>query len=76
VDLLYLDYNCFQRGFDDPQQIRIQMEALACQEIFVRAEGVVCSWSGLLERVLKVSLPALKGLNSIARGIAAGLEVS
>jgi predicted nucleic acid-binding protein len=38
VDLIYLDYNCFQRGFDDPQQIRIQMEALACQEIFVRAE--------------------------------------
>jgi hypothetical protein len=28
------------------------------------------------ERVLKVSLPALKGLNSIARGIAPGLEVS
>lgn len=38
VDLIYLDYNCFQRGFDDPRQIRIQMEALACQEIFVRAE--------------------------------------
>ena len=39
MDLIYLDYNCFQRGFDDPRQIRIQMEALACQEIFVRAEG-------------------------------------
>ncbi len=38
ADLLYLDYNCFQRGFDDPRQIRIQMEALACEEIFVRAE--------------------------------------
>ena len=38
MDLIYLDYNCFQRGFDDPRQIRIQMEALACQEIFVRAE--------------------------------------
>ena len=38
VDLIYLDYNCFQRGFDDPRQIRIQMETLACQEIFVRAE--------------------------------------
>jgi len=38
MDLIYLDYNCFQRGFDDPQQIRIRMEALACQEIFVRAE--------------------------------------
>ena len=36
--LIYLDYNCFQRGFDDPSQIRIQLEALACQEIFVMAE--------------------------------------
>ena len=39
MDLIYLDYNCFQRGFDDPGQTRIQMEALACQEIFVRAEA-------------------------------------
>ncbi len=39
MDLLYLDYNCFQRGFDDPNQIRIQIEALACQEIFTRAEN-------------------------------------
>ena len=39
MDLIYLDYNCFQRGFDDPRQTRIQMEALACQEIFIRAEG-------------------------------------
>lgn len=31
-------YNCFQRRFDDPNQIRIQIEALACQEIFNRAE--------------------------------------
>ena len=38
MDLIYLDYNCFQRGFDDPRQVRIQMEALACQEIFVMAE--------------------------------------
>jgi len=38
MDVIYLDYNCFQRGFDDPLQIRIQMEALACQEIFVRTE--------------------------------------
>ena len=35
---LYLDYNCFQRGFDDPGQVKIQLEALACQEIFLRAE--------------------------------------
>lgn len=39
MDLIYLDYNCFQRGFDDPRQVRIQMEALACHEVFVRAEG-------------------------------------
>lgn len=38
MDLVYLDYNCFQRSFDDHRQIRIQMEALACQEIFNRAE--------------------------------------
>jgi len=38
MDLVYLDYNCFQRGFDDPSQIRIQMEALACHEIFIKAE--------------------------------------
>lgn len=35
---LYLNYNCFQRGFDDPRSFRIQMEALACQEIFKRVE--------------------------------------
>ena len=35
---IYLDYNGFQRGFDDPNQVRIQMEALACQEIFNQAE--------------------------------------
>ena len=35
MDLVYLDYDCFQRGFDDPRQVRIQMEALACQEIFM-----------------------------------------
>jgi predicted nucleic acid-binding protein len=38
VPLLYLDYNCFQRSFDDPLQIRIQMEALACQDVFMKAE--------------------------------------
>ncbi len=32
MDLIYIDYNCFQRGFDDPLQTRIQMEALACQD--------------------------------------------
>jgi len=37
-DLIYLDYNCFQRGFDDPRQIKIQLEALACEEIFAKAE--------------------------------------
>ncbi len=38
MDLIYLDYNCFQRGFDDPRQIKIQLEALACEEIFAKAE--------------------------------------
>ena len=35
--LIYLDHNCFQRGFDDPRQIKIQLEALACEEIFSRS---------------------------------------
>jgi hypothetical protein len=39
VDLFFLDYNDFQRGFDDSQQIKIQLEALACEEIFDKAEG-------------------------------------
>lgn len=38
MDIIYLDYNCFQRSFDDTSQIKIQMEALACQQIFSRAE--------------------------------------
>lgn len=38
MDLIYLDYNCFQRGFDDPHHIKIQIEALACEEIFAMAE--------------------------------------
>jgi hypothetical protein len=49
--LLYLDYNCFQRSFDDPQQVRIHMEALACQEIFAHAEAgqVQLIWSFMHE---------------------------
>jgi predicted nucleic acid-binding protein len=38
MDLVYLDYNCFQRDFDDLKQVRIRMEALACREIFMKAE--------------------------------------
>ena len=39
MDLVYLDYNCFQRSFDDPSQDRIRAEALACEGIFARAEA-------------------------------------
>ena len=60
--LVYLDYNCFQCGFDDPAQVRIQMEALACQEVFARAamtvndtelrikgiEALNCAWARCL----------------------------
>jgi len=51
MDLIYLDYNCFQRRFDDSSQIRIQMEALACQEIFNWAENqtVQLIWSFMHE---------------------------
>ena len=38
MDLIYLDYNCFQRGFDDPLQTRIQLEAIACQDIFTKVQ--------------------------------------
>ena len=33
MDLLYLDYNCFQLGFDDARQVRVQMEALASTDV-------------------------------------------
>lgn len=51
MDLIYLDYNCFQRGFDDPEQVKIRMEAIACQEIFIRAEKneVQLVWSFMHE---------------------------
>jgi predicted nucleic acid-binding protein len=50
-EVVYLDYNCFQRGFDDPAQVRIQIEALACQEIFTRAarNEVTLAWSFMHE---------------------------
>lgn len=48
MSIIYLDYNCFQRGFDDPRQFRIRMEALACQEIFANAENGKLEWPGRL----------------------------
>ena len=50
-ELLYLDYNCFQRGFDDPAQVRIRMESDACESIFEQAagEGVTLVWSFMHE---------------------------
>jgi predicted nucleic acid-binding protein len=49
--VIYLDYNCFQRSFDDPGKVRIQLEALACQEIFGRAEAgqIKLVWSFMHE---------------------------
>ena len=46
-ELVYLDYNCFQRGFDDPRQRRIRLEAEACETIFEDAEGgrIDLAWS-------------------------------
>src|SRR6266545_5969544 len=63
MDLLYLDYNCFQRLFDDPTQARIQMEALACQEIFNLAEKdlVQLVWSFMhQDETLLCPFPARK----------------
>lgn len=49
--MIYLDYNCFQRGFDDPRQVRIRMEMLACEEIFANAESgkLELAWSFMHE---------------------------
>ncbi len=33
MDLIYLDYNCFQRRFDDPNQIRIQIGKFSAKDI-------------------------------------------
>ena len=46
-EILYLDYNCFQRGFDDQRQVRIRLEADACDGIFHDAENgaVELVWS-------------------------------
>jgi len=63
VDLVYLDYNCFQRGFDDPRQIRVQIEALACQEVFTRADqnAIRLIWSFMHEdETLLCPFPARK----------------
>ena len=63
MDLICLDYNCFQRGFDDPRQIRVQIEALACQEIFTRAEQdtIRLIWSFMHEdETLLCPMPARK----------------
>ncbi len=38
MQLVYLDYNCFQRPFDNPLDTRIRIEALACLEIIRRAD--------------------------------------
>ncbi len=51
MDLIYLDFNCFQRGFDDQSQSRIQMEALACHLIFKDAfkDRIKLVWSFMHE---------------------------
>ena len=34
MDIVYPDYNCFQRSFDDQRQVRIRIESAACEAIF------------------------------------------
>ena len=38
ADRIYLDYNGFQRGFDDQSQTRIRIETEACEKLFTDAE--------------------------------------
>ncbi len=66
--MIYRDYNCFQRGFDDPGQVKIQLEALACEEIFARAErrAIRLIWSFMHEDE-NVLCPFLERKASIAR---------
>lgn len=47
ADLVYLDYNCFQRGFDDQSHARIRMESSACEQIFDAADSgwLQLAWS-------------------------------
>jgi predicted nucleic acid-binding protein len=47
MHLIYLDTNCFQRSFDDLNQPRIYLEALACEHIFNDAKKGIISlaWS-------------------------------
>ena len=51
VKILYLDYNCFQRSFDDQRQARIRMETAACEEIFETAaqSKIRLAWSFMHE---------------------------
>jgi predicted nucleic acid-binding protein len=51
MDLIYLDYNCFQRCFDDHRQVKVQFEALACERIFEKAErkAIKLVWSFMHE---------------------------
>ncbi len=68
MDLIYLDYNCFQRRFDDPSQIKIQLEALACEEIFLRAEieEIQLAWSFMHEdETLLCPFPKSKSMNPL-----------
>ncbi len=51
MSLIYLDYNCFQRNFDDLSKVKIKMEAIACQWIFAQAEkeNIRLVWSFMHE---------------------------
>ena len=58
MNIIYLDHNCYQRGFDDQTQIRIKLEALACQVIFVKAKQnkLLLVWSFMNEDETRMCL--------------------
>jgi predicted nucleic acid-binding protein len=68
MKMIYLDYNCFQRGFDDPGQVKIQIEAVACEAVFSRAEkkAIRLIWSFMHEDENRLC-PFLERKASIAR---------
>ncbi len=59
MDRIYLDYNCFQRPFDDPSSARIQIEAVACIEVirWADARAVELIWSFMHEDEAGLSVP-------------------
>ncbi len=78
MDLVYPVYPCFQRGFDDLRHVRLQMEALACEEIFRRAEKkqVRLTWSFMHDDESELCPFADRKYEALRLGALCDVEVS